>query len=240
MPKYSLDYGVTSLTSSSGSDIDTLLVTPKYVEREDFFEHFPALLQKMAPKGAISELKPVTEAFVPIIKLEYSDISIDLIFARLLRESVPTALDLKDNSLLRGLDEVDLRCVNGTRVTDEIISLVPQVKTFRTALRAIKLWAQRRAIYANVMGFPGGVAWAMMVARVCQFYPNATGSTIAQRFFTIMTDWRWPQPVQLKEMEDGPLNARVWNPQVGQCLEIEVTETDHSLACRSIPVTSVT
>lgn len=171
----------------------------------------------MAPKGAISELKPVTEAFVPIIKLEYSDISIDLIFARLLRDSVPTTLDLKDNSLLRGLDEVDLRCVNGTRVTDEIISLVPQVKTFRTALRAIKLWAQRRAIYANVMGFPGGVAWAMMVARVCQFYPNATGSTIAQRFFTIMTDWRWPQPIQLKEMEDGPLNARIWNPQVSYC-----------------------
>jgi len=63
----------------------------------------------------------------------------------LLVSSVPVTLDLKDNTLLRGLDETDLRCVNGTRVTDEILTLVPQVKTFRHALRAIKLWAQRKS-----------------------------------------------------------------------------------------------
>jgi len=97
----------------------------------------------MAPPGAIEELTPVTDAFVPIIKLEYSGISIDLIFAQLLVTSVPVSLDLKDKGLLRGLDETDLRCLNGTRVTDEILTLVPQVKTFRHALRAIKLWAQR-------------------------------------------------------------------------------------------------
>jgi len=98
----------------------------------------------MSPPGAIEELKAVTDAFVPIIKLEYSGISIDLIFVRLMVTSVPVSLDLKDNSLLRGLDETDLRCVNGTRVTDEVLSLVPQVKTFRHALRTIKLWAQRK------------------------------------------------------------------------------------------------
>lgn len=169
----------------------------------------------MAPKGSITELKPVKDAFVPIIKLEYSDISIDLILAHLEKKSVPTTLDLKDNSLLRGLQETDLRCLNGTRVTDEILELVPQVKTFRVALRAIKLWAQRRAIYANVMGFPGGVAWAMMVARICQFYPHACGSTIVDRFFVLLTGWKWPQPIQLKDIEDIQLpNVRIWNPVV--------------------------
>ncbi len=118
-------------------------MVPKHITREDFFEHFPALLRKMAPDHAIEEVKPVTDAFVPIIKLEYSGISIDLIFARLQVSSVPVSLDLKDKALLRGLDETDLRCLNGTRVTDEILTLVPQVKTFRHALRAIKLWAQR-------------------------------------------------------------------------------------------------
>jgi poly(A) polymerase Pap1 len=72
-----------------------------------------------------------------------------------------------------------------------------------------------RAIYANVMGFPGGVAWAMLVARVCQLYPQATGSVIVGKFFRIMSKWNWPQPVQLKEIESGPLKARVWNPKVG-------------------------
>jgi len=168
----------------------------------------------MAPPGVIQELTPVPDAFVPIIKLELSGISIDLIFARLELPSVPPNLTLKDTSILRGLEERDLRSLNGTRVTDEILELVPQQKTFRTALRAIKLWAQRRAIYANIMGFPGGVAWAMLVARVCQLYPHATGSVIIAKFFFIISTWSWPQPILLKNIEDGPLHVRVWNPSL--------------------------
>lgn len=125
-----------------GSDIDTLVVVPKHVYREDFFEYLPNILVQMSPPGAIQELTPVPDAFVPIIKLEISGISIDLIFARLAIPSVPVALLLKDTSLLRGLEDRDLRSVNGTRVTDEILELVPQKTTFRTALRGIKLWAQ--------------------------------------------------------------------------------------------------
>jgi len=64
------------------------------------------------------------------------------------------------------------------------------------------------------MGFPGGVAWAMMVARICQLYPNATGSVIVNRFFHLLAPWPWPRPVMLKTIEDGPLQVRVWNPQV--------------------------
>lgn len=64
------------------------------------------------------------------------------------------------------------------------------------------------------MGFPGGVAWAMLVARVCQLYPQATGSVIVGKFFRIMTQWKWPQPVLLKSIEDGPLHMKVWNPKV--------------------------
>lgn len=200
----------------AGSDIDTLVVVPRHVHREDFFEHFPPILVKMAPPGAIKEMTPVPDAYVPIIKFEFSGISIDLIFARIDIHSIPATLNLKDTSLLRGMEERDLRSVNGTRVTDEILDLVPQQKTFRTALRGIKLWAQRRAIYANVMGFPGGVAWAMLVARVCQLYPNATGSVIIGKFFRIIGKWGWPQPVLLKTIEDGPLLVRVWNPKVCQ------------------------
>ena len=184
----------------------------------------------MAPKDAIQEMTPVSDAFVPIIKLKFSGISIDLIFAHLAVASVPPSLTLKDTNLLRGLDDRDLRSVNGTRVTDEILELVPQKTTFRIALRGIKLWAQRkhtfsmlsnhtymllgRAIYANIIGFPGGVAWAMLVARVCQLYPQATGSVIIGKFFRIIGNWTWPQPVMLKNIEDGPLQARVWNPKV--------------------------
>jgi poly(A) polymerase len=133
---------VQSLTASKGSDIDTLVVAPKHVTREDFFAHFPTILEKMSAPGAIEEITSVSDAHVPIIKLEYSGIAIDLIFTPLPVSSVPEDLNLRDKTLLRGLSETDLRSINGTRVTDEILALVPQVKSFRLALRAIKLWAQ--------------------------------------------------------------------------------------------------
>ncbi|OTB04930.1 hypothetical protein M426DRAFT_144660 [Hypoxylon sp. CI-4A] len=200
-----------------GSDIDTLVTAPRYVTRDDYFKYFPSLLQEMAPKGAVIDLTAVEDAFVPIIKFEYWGISIDLIFSRIatLKQFPPHGqLNLTNNEFLRGLDDRELRSLNGTRVTKEILNLVPEQSTFRLALRAIKLWAQQRAIYANIIGFPGGVVWAMMVARVCQLYPKAASATIVAKFFQIMKSWHWPMPVQLKAMEEGPLNVRVWNPKI--------------------------
>ena len=151
-----------------GSDIDTLIVAPKYVTLQDYFRLFPSLLFELSPAGAVTDFTAVPETHVPIMKFEYLGISIDLIFSRVavLRELPAQNFDLKDINLLRGLDEWELRALNGPRVSDEIMSLIPEHVTFRQALRAIKLWAKRRAVYANIMGFPGGVAWAILVARV--------------------------------------------------------------------------
>jgi poly(A) polymerase len=131
-----------------GSDIDTLIIGPKHVTREDFFAHFLTILTKMSPPGAIESATAVPEAHVPILKLEYSGVDLDLIYSRLPISSIPGDLKLTNNDLLRGLSEEDIRSINGTRVTDEILDLVPQTKTFRHALRAIKLWAQRRCTCA--------------------------------------------------------------------------------------------
>lgn len=79
--------------------------------------------------------------------------------ARLSLSSIPDELTLKDDNLLRNLDERCVRSLNGvfslhlfiviahmiegSRVTDEILRLVPNVEVFRDSLRCIKLWAQR-------------------------------------------------------------------------------------------------
>jgi poly(A) polymerase len=56
-------------------------------------------------------------------------------------------------------------------------------------LRADPSPASERAIYSNVNGFLGGVAWALLVARICQLYPNATSGAIVSRFYIIMYQW---------------------------------------------------
>ncbi|PVG00489.1 putative PAP1-poly(A) polymerase [Serendipita vermifera] len=203
-----------------GSDLDTLVVAPKHVDRQDFHEIFLEMLQN---DPMVDEAIGVPEAYVPIIAAVIQGIPIDFTFARLALAVIPDDLELKDDSLLKNLDEKCVRSLNGSRCTDDILRLVPNVHVFRDALRAIKYWAQStsssnlfRAVYSNVNGFLGGVAWALLVARVCQLYPNGNSATIVRRFFLIMSMWKWPQPVLLRKIEDGTLNMRVWNPKLYQ------------------------
>ncbi|KIJ37473.1 hypothetical protein M422DRAFT_33786 [Sphaerobolus stellatus SS14] len=194
-----------------GSDIDTLCVVPKHVSRDEFFTVFEPMLREFE---GVTEVSGVPEAYVPIVKAKISGIPIDFLFARLALATIPDDLELRDDNLLRNLDERCVRSLGGSRMTDELLRLVPNVPVFRDSLRCIKLWAQRRAIYSNINGFCGGVAWSMLVARICQLYPTAVAGGIISRFFTIMHQWNWPQPVLLKQIEEGPLNVRVWNPRL--------------------------
>ncbi|KAG0904605.1 hypothetical protein G6F33_002386 [Rhizopus arrhizus] len=169
-----------------------------------------------ATNEQIKDITPVTDAFVPVIKFKYSGIPIDFVCARLNLEEISEDIDLKDPEILRGLDAHSVRSINGTRVADDILNLVPNMDTFRATLRCIKLWATRKAVYSNVLGFLGGVAWAILVARVCQLYPHASASTLISKFFHILTSWSWPSPVMLKAVEDGPAfaNTKPWNPKL--------------------------
>jgi len=195
---------------NKGADIDTLCVAPRHILREDYFSTF---LDMIRIQDEVTDLRPVPDAFVPVIKLCFDGIDIDLVFARLALKEVDDQQDLSDPMLLKNLDPKCVRSLNGCRVTDEILKQVPNVEHFRLTLRCIKLWAKKHGIYSNVMGFLGGVSWAMLVARVCQLYPNAAPSTLLQKFFLVFLKWQWPQPVLLKKPEDFGLGFPVWDPR---------------------------
>ncbi|XP_033506808.2 poly(A) polymerase type 3-like [Epinephelus lanceolatus] len=196
---------------SKGADIDVLCVGPGFLERKDFFTSF---FQKLKAHEDVKDIRAIEEAYVPVIKLSFDGIEIDLVFARVQRKSVPDNLDLLDNNLLKGLDKQCVKSLNGYRVTEEILRSVPNVYNFRLTLRAIKLWAKRRNIYSNMLGFLGGVSWAILVARICQVYPNATLSTLVTKFFKVYNMWEWPTPILLKRADDCHFNLPVWDPRV--------------------------
>ncbi|NXW00361.1 PAPOA polymerase, partial [Fregetta grallaria] len=190
---------------TKGADIDALCVAPRHVERSDFFTSF---YEKLKQQEEVKDLRAVEEAFVPVIKLCFDGIEIDILFARLALQTIPEDLDLRDDSLLKNLDIRCIRSLNGCRVTDEILHLVPNIDNFRLTLRAIKLWAKRKQKFVqNLSHFQGSHSKVLFVEHTW-LYPIVLFSA------TIFLNREWPNPVLLKQPEECNLNLPVWDPRV--------------------------
>lgn len=194
-----------------GADIDVLCVVPRHVSRKDFFSAF---YDELSRDENVRELGKVEDAYVPLISLKYYDIPIDLTFARLNLPVIKDNISLLNDAILKSMDEKCIISLNGSRVTDAMLHLVPNVDVFHSALRAVKFWAKRRHIYGNTYGYFGGVAFSICVARICQMYPNMCSYDIVYKFFETYSSWKWPAPVQLCPIIDHNYNLSVWDPKI--------------------------
>jgi len=185
------------------SDLDLLCVVPRQVSRSSFFQSF---YQRLQFKEEVTELRQLPAAYVPVIKLKYRGVEVDLTVARLVSfTSVPEDEEfLMTENVTQHLDPKCLRSLNGYRASCQILQLVPNIEVFRRTLRVVKLWARQHGLYSNILGFLGGASWAILVAKTCQLaasdgHQDSLISNIFH-FFVIFSSWEWPRPVFIKKM----------------------------------------
>ncbi|RVW16962.1 Nuclear poly(A) polymerase 1 [Vitis vinifera] len=226
-----------------GADIDTLCVGPRHATRdEDFFGELHRMLAETPEVQELHPVPDAHVPVMKFkfngvsIDLLYARLSLWVIPEGILKNAndkvdslakcnVLSLVDSNGTEIIffglgyftrnntTNVDEQTVRSLNGCRVTDQILRLVPNIQNFRTTLRCMRFWAKRRGVYSNVSGFLGGINWALLVARICQLYPNAVPSTLVSRFFRVYTQWRWPNPVMLCPIEEKCLGLPVWDPR---------------------------
>jgi poly(A) polymerase len=120
------------LTMRTGGP-DRLCLAPCHCTRTSFFQKAPILLEASpdiadvrvisdayAPTVRVNGMRWVsadavvrcwraTNRFVPVIKMTIDGIHVDLLFAALALDSIPDALEILDDSILRDLDEQSVR-----------------------------------------------------------------------------------------------------------------------------------
>lgn len=125
----------------------------------------------------------------------------------------PGGFQILDDKILANLDPASVKTLNGPRVTELTIQLVPNFPTFQVVLRAARHWARRRGIYSNKAGYLGGVNLAILSAWACQLYPAAAPAVVMTQMFRILSEWPWPRSIMLCEpYQNAMLSQIVWDP----------------------------
>eukprot|EP00761_Pharyngomonas_kirbyi_P014042 gb/GECH01014072.1/.p1 GENE.gb/GECH01014072.1/~~gb/GECH01014072.1/.p1 ORF type:complete len:739 (+),score=121.91 gb/GECH01014072.1/:1-2217(+) len=184
----------------SNADIDVVCMCCNAVNKTQFFTSFKDIL---STASGCTQIHPIPDALFPVIKIKFCGIHMDLSFAQYPSPTIPTCFKRNtpipwSDELLEAFDEYSRRSLQGRRECEKILELVPNVEKFRYVLRCIKIWAKRRGVYKNVMGYPGGFSYSVMVAAACRMLPqDASPQQIINHFFTVYQEWMWPTPVSL-------------------------------------------
>ncbi|KAG2175793.1 hypothetical protein INT44_000271, partial [Umbelopsis vinacea] len=184
------------------SDMDLVCIAPHQVEPFTFFQQFPQILKS----ESIQVLEVIHRAPVPIIKFIMDNIPCDMSFVRLRATTLDPLPNLLDDALLEGIDDVDMRSLDGPRVNLYIAKLVRRQdrEALSSALRCIKYWAINRGIYGKPIGYLNGGTWTLLL---CKTYLTSnrmehTSSQLLFDFFNQWAHWEWPKPVLLDQLHD--------------------------------------
>ena len=217
-PEFAAEAGGAVLLSGShrmglcarDSDVDLVGLAPHFCTPRHFFAR---LAPQLTAAGAEC-MTLIDSAWVPVLSFLWRGAQVDLALARSADSAVPPQLD--EAAVLASdracFDMASVRALNGPRTTDALLRLVgggAARAAFLEALRCVRLWAQRRGLYSNKLGFLGGVNCAILVAHVSQQSPaGARAPELVRRFFEVFAGWAWPAPVELRGAP--PTTAGEW------------------------------
>ncbi|KAL4506870.1 hypothetical protein ABPG72_001291 [Tetrahymena utriculariae] len=185
--------------SSVDGDVDLVCIAPNFVDR---FKHFNGQLYDMISNmEGVEYHNNVIDAKVPIMQFEIQGVPIDISFAQLDVETLPDDIDKQiPDTHLTMMDERDKLSINGYRCNQAIIRYVTEhsedkqqsKQRFQESLKVIKIWARNNGIYENRLGYLGGISWALLLAKICQMFPNLEVNGIIEQFFLQYSSWKWP------------------------------------------------
>ena len=85
---------------------------PRFVDRDKHF--FGTLYEILKERPEVKKLTPVPHTLVPIIKMVFDGVEIDLVYARIGQKTIdPNLESLQDDNLLKNCDAESIRSLNG-------------------------------------------------------------------------------------------------------------------------------
>jgi poly(A) polymerase len=209
------------------ADIDVVFVVPDTLPRTRVFTDF---LRFMQGRPDVSGLQPLPDARVPIIGLALDGQEFDIMTCHVPSmhmhtlhdgcRALPTRELLLDTyDWMNGADEASILSFSGPRVTEIVLRAAPEERKrdFLLALRYLRLWAQRRAIYSNKCGYFGGVNLSLLTCFVALRRPAAVAAALVGHVFAFFAGWRWSKATTVAFIDDTTrcpawLRSFEWSP----------------------------
>ncbi|MGB1016096.1 MAG: poly(A) polymerase, partial [Nannocystaceae bacterium] len=147
--------------ASSRSDLDVVLTAPAWLSPEHVL---PQIREALVAAGL--EVRTRSEA-TQALRLTVDGTDLDIQYAQW-----PSGIPLCPPAQLRPKQRAtmakgDLRALQAILDADTLITYVGKrvaVSSFLAALKWLRAWAHARGIYGNARTYPGGFAWALMLA----------------------------------------------------------------------------
>lgn len=148
-------------------------------------------------------------ALVPLIKIKFYSIQFDILMSQIDKDR----LELPSDRFFGGgeldiIPERELKSINGCRVACYLKQSLKNYEYFTMALKAIKMWAKNRGVYSQIFCYLGGISYTILLAKICQLYPNYSPLKLLDRFFFIYSHWEWEIPVTLESLPVSDIDTK--------------------------------